>query len=336
VTSFERLRAVLSGEPADRVPNFDILMQFAAHFIGAPLSAYYLDHRVLVGANLAVLEAFRLDIVQTISDPYREANDLGSLVDFPADGLPVLKGAVLSNPGDLTRLKHVEPARGRRMADRLEAVNRLKDAARGRVPVMGWVEGALAEAATLRGVNALLLDLYERPDWVKELLEFTVQQEIRFAEAQVDAGADIVGLGDSIASQISPDMYREFALPYEKRIFQAVHAKGGLARLHICGNTSHIVEDMCATGAEIIDLDHLVDLVRARRDAGPAQALCGNFDPVSVMLQGAPDDVRNAVRRNLVDGGPRLFSAGGCEIPDKTPHENLRAQAEVLAGTDVP
>jgi uroporphyrinogen-III decarboxylase len=52
--------------------------------------------------------------------------------------------------------------------------------------------------------------------------------EIAFARAQVEAGADIIGLGDAVASQISPAMYRRFALPYEQRIFQAVHQMGGL------------------------------------------------------------------------------------------------------------
>ena len=77
MNSYERFTARLRGQPVDRLPNFDIFMTRAAHHIGQPLSRYYLDHRVLVEANLAVLEAFDLDIVQAISDPYREASDLG-------------------------------------------------------------------------------------------------------------------------------------------------------------------------------------------------------------------------------------------------------------------
>ncbi len=328
--SCRRLTRRLRGEAVDRPPNLDIMMTFAAHYIGQPLARYYLDHRVLCAANLAVLEAFSLDIVQAISDPYREAADLGAEVEFPEDGLPICKSPLLREPGDLARLRPLEPAGGRRMGDRLAAVQRLRSEVGGSVPVMGWVEGALAEAADLRGAGQLLVDLYDRPEWVRDLLERCAEVEIAFARAQVRAGADIVGLGDAIGSQVAPSMYREFALPYEQRIFAAVHELGALARLHICGNTTHILPAMAESGADIVDVDWMVELGRAAEAVGGRAALCGNFDPVAVMLQGTPDGVRRAVLGCLERGGPRSLSAAGCEIPDGTPHENLRAQADAL------
>ena len=78
MNSYERTMARLAGQPVDRPPNFDIMMQFAAHYIGQPLAKYYLDYRVLCAANFAVQEAFDLDILQAISDPYREAADCGA------------------------------------------------------------------------------------------------------------------------------------------------------------------------------------------------------------------------------------------------------------------
>jgi MtaA/CmuA family methyltransferase len=332
MNSLQRMRAALSGGPADRVCNFNIMMQFASHFIGEPLSGYYQDYTVLCEANIAVLEEFELDIVQAISDPYREAYDFGAEITFPEDGLPVCKRPLISEPSDLNRLRRTSPETGKRMSDRLEAVRFLREAVGDDVPVMGWVEGAVSEAATLRGVNALLTDLVERPEWVKELLSFVADNQVAFARAQAEAGAHIIGLGDSIASQISAALYREFALPHERRIFDAVHDAGALGRLHICGNTTHLLNDMPKTMADIIDLDWMVGLAEARKTCGAQQALCGNFDPVSVMLQGTPAQVRQSVLRNLADGGARFFSAAGCEIPDQTPHPNLRAQAEALAG----
>ena len=99
MNAYERFTCRLAGEPVDRPPNFDIFMTFAAHYIGQPLSHYYLDHRVLVDANLAMVEAFNIDLVQAISDPYREACDLGLQVDFPEDALPVAAEPLLSEPG---------------------------------------------------------------------------------------------------------------------------------------------------------------------------------------------------------------------------------------------
>ena len=330
LTSYERFKRRLGGEPVDRTPNFNIMMTFAAHFINQPLSRYYQEFRILAEANLAVQEAFDLDILQVISDPYREAADFGLQVSFPEDDLPIAKDPLLMDPKDLAKLKSPESGSGQRMSDRLEAIRYLRERQGGQVPIMGWVEGALAEAVDLRGVNNLLLDLTVRPDWVYELLEQIVDVEIEFAKAQVEAGADIIGLGDAIASQISPKMYQEFALPYEKRIFDAVHEVGGVARLHICGDTTHLLDEMPKSQGDIIDIDWMVDIDQAREAFAGSAALCGNFDPVAVMLQGNPNLVMQAVLDCQNRGGTNYFSAAGCEIPDQTPAKNLLAQAEIL------
>ncbi len=327
----ERVRRRLRGEVVDRRPNFDIHMQRAAHHAGRPLSRYYRDHRVLVEANLAVLDAFALDLVQAISDPYREASDLGLEVDWPEAGVPLRRAPLFACPDDAARLPRVAPEDGRRMSDRLDAVRLLHERVGGTVPVMGWVEGAFALAGVLRGDTHLLLDLHDRPEWLRDLLGRLVELGTAFARAQVAAGADVVGLGDSMGSLVSPRQYREFVLPYEQRVFAAVREAGAIPRLHICGDTRHLLADMARSGAEIVDLDWMVDLGEAVRAFGPeGPAPCGNFDPVAVMLQGTPETVDSAVRSCAAAGGPRHFSAAGCEIPDRTPDANLLAHARAL------
>jgi MtaA/CmuA family methyltransferase len=331
VNSLERFRARLKGQPTDRPPNFDIMMAFAVRQAGRKLSDFFLDYRALADINLGTVEKFGLDIAQTISDPYREAADLGMNVEFPEDGLPLRRDVLIHEPADFARIQFPDPRNGRRMSDRIEAVRLMHDRTRGEIPVMGWVEGAMAELNVLRGDTALMMDLYDRPEWVEECLEVITGFEIEFAKAQIEAGAHIIGLGDAITSQISPPMYEKFALPYEKRIFAAVHEMGAVARLHICGNTGRIVRQMAESGADIVDLDWMVDLNTAAgiyRENGPA--IVGNFDPVKIMLRGTPEEIESEVLRCLRVGGPRTISAPGCEIPDGTPPENLQIQARVL------
>jgi MtaA/CmuA family methyltransferase len=330
MNSYERTFLRLQGKPVNRPPNFDIMMTFAAHYIKQPLSRYYLDYHVLCDANLAVQQALGLDIVQVISDPYREAADFGLEVEFPDDWLPLRKVPLLKDPSDLAKLPRPDPTQSRRMSDRLEAVRSFREQVGGQVPIMGWVEGALAEAVDLRNLTDISMDFYDHPSWLEELLERCVEVEIAFARAQVLAGADIIGLGDAVASQVSPKMYRTFALPYEQRIFSAVHALGATTRLHICGNTTSILLDMLQSGADIIDLDWMVDLQQAAKVFSGGPALCGNFDPVTVMYQGTPSQVRQAVLDCLDWAGPCSISAAGCEIPDGTPIENLLAQKQAL------
>ena len=215
------------------------------------------------------------------------------------------------------------------MSDRVAAVRYYRERAGGVVPIMGWVEGALAEAADLRGLSSLLVDLCDEPEALEEVLEQCTETAIAFARAQIAAGADIIGLGDSVASQISPKMYKQFALPYEQRIFSAVHQTGALTRLHICGNISKLLPFVAQSGADIVDIDWMVDIGAASQICATS-AVCGNFDPVAVMLQGSPETVRQAVNLALDLGGSRCFSMAGCEIPEETPRANLEAHFHAL------
>lgn len=331
MNAYERFRARLAGEPVDRPPNFDIVMTFGAKHIGRRLSDYYCDWRVLCAANLAMVEDFEIDIVQAISDPFRETADFGAEIEFPEDDLPLSLVPLLQDYEDLKRLKSPDPATGRRMSDRLEALRHFRSQVGGQVPIMGWVEGAFAEAADLRGIQSLMTDTIENPGFVIDLLERCVEVEIAFAQAQIAAGADIVGLGDAAASLINPRMYARFALPYQQRIFAAIRAAGGVGRLHICGRTTHLLPLMAQAGADIIDVDWMVDYGQAAQVfTEQSVAVCGNFDPVAVMLQGTPALVRASVQACLEAGGPRSFSAAGCEIPLATPPANLRAHTPAL------
>lgn len=72
LAAYERMTRCLNGEAVDRPPNFDIFMTFAVRRTGKTQRAYYLDHRVLVEANMLMLEQFGSDIAQAISDPFSE------------------------------------------------------------------------------------------------------------------------------------------------------------------------------------------------------------------------------------------------------------------------
>ena len=120
-------------------------------------------------------------------------------------------------------------------------------------------------------------------------------------------------------------MYRQYVLPLEQKIVAAVHEAGAAAKLHVCGNISNHVGSMALTGTDIIDVDWMVSLDRARADVGDDVTLCGNFDPAGVLLQGTPPEVAEAARQNIEAGGTRFILMPGCEVPPGTPEENIRA-----------
>jgi MtaA/CmuA family methyltransferase len=213
------------------------------------------------------------------------------------------------------------------MADRLAAIAELYRAVGHECPVLGWVDMPFAESCSLVGVSEFMLLLHDHPTLAHEVLEAVTQIEIDFALAQLEAGAIMIGTGDAAASLISPPAYREFALPYEQRVTEAIHAAGGLVKLHICGNTSRLLEDMITSGADLYNVDHLVPFERACAAYGAAGACFkGNLDPIGDMMEATPEGCRQAaVERMRQAEGMRFMLSAGCEIPAAVSDEVMMA-----------
>jgi MtaA/CmuA family methyltransferase len=325
MTPKERIYATIRGEAPDRPAVTPIFMSWAAGFIGRTYRNYYLDGDVLVEAQLAVAKAFHLDQVSAISDPWREASAYGMEFDYPEQGVGRPRRVLLQSPQDVARIKPFTLEKAERPAQRVESIRKMAQAVSRTRSVLGWAEGPLAVYADLRGVESMFLDLIDSPQMYLQAAEIIIENQIRFAQAQVAAGADMIGVGDSVASLISPPMYRQFVQPFEKRLFDAIHAAGATVKLHVCGDISHSIRFMAETGCDIIDVDWMVPLDEARTAVGPGVTLAGNFDPSAILLQGTPQDVADAARRNIEMGGQRFILQPGCEVPPGTPEPNIRA-----------
>ncbi len=338
MSSRERIQAHLKGEPVDRLPFMPITMMFASDQIGRKYLDYVKDHRVLVEGQLATAEAFGIDYVSCISDPTREACDCGSGVVFFDDQPPGIdeENVLISTPEVLLGLEIPDPTAEGRMLDRLRAAQLFRESVGGDKLIEGWVEGPLAEAADLRGINQIMLDLIDDPGFVHDLLQFTVDMALEFARHQIEAGVDLIGIGDAAASLIGPDLYREFVWPQEKKLVDGIHAMGGLVRLHICGDTSQILDQMGSLGCDIVDLDYMSSLGDGRAQMGVGQTLLGNIDPVADLMQeGDPEKVYRSVEACHRAAGRQFIVGAGCEVPRGTPVENLRAMGEYAKGHPV-
>lgn len=329
MTGKERVLKSLDGEAVDHLPLMPITMMFAADTSGIRYRDYARDHRVLAEAQLRIAEEYHLDYVSTISDPAREAADLGAEVQYFDDQPPAIveSRALLADKGHLSQLKLPDPATPGRMRDRVEGVALLAARVGSDKIVEGWVEGPCAMAADLRGLNTLMLDFYDDPHFVEDLFAFVVAMETEFARAQVQAGATLIGIGDAAASLIGPRLYSSFVLPQEMRMVHDIKNMGCRVRLHICGNTRKILRGMGQTRADIVDIDFLVPLDEARAAMGTDQVLLGNIDPVRQLRDGSPESIGAALATCHQQAGARYIVGAGCEVPRGTPRENLLAMS---------
>lgn len=315
---------VCEGQMASRTPVTPILMAWAAHLIGRSYRDYQLDYRVLVEAQTRSAEILGIDQVSAISDPWREADAMGAKLIYPTEGVGQPQGHLLEGDLDPSCVPKLDPHLGERTLDRLKGVEGLAGASRGRWSVLGWVEGVFAELCDLRNLQDVMLDLYDEPDSAKAVMDRILENEIAFALAQIQAGADMIGVGDAAASLLSPHQFREFVQPYEIKLIEAIHGAGAKVKLHICGNTTKLLHLMVETGADIIDVDWMVDLEAALPAADGRCVIAGNLDPVRIIRNGTPDLVRREVDTVLETAAGRPFILQpGCEVPPGTPIENL-------------
>ena len=327
MNSYDRYTAVLQGRPIDFLPRTPILMQYAAEHVGEDYAGFASDFRVLVAANLACAAEFGMDQVSCISDPYRETQGFGASVEYIKTGPPISTHPLKENK-DFGTLMKPDPMVSERMLDRVNAARSFKKQCKENISVLGWIEGPAAEAADLRDVSDFLLDLAMDEPYACDLMDICLETGIALAQAQVTAGADTLGIGDAIASQVSPDMYERLIQPREKTLVQSIKNMGAYVKLHICGNITRLLPGIADLGVDILDVDHMVDMQTAREAVGIEVALAGNLDPVSGILQGTPEKIQTYVRKTYDTVGNPFIVNAGCEIPSGTPPQNLKALCE--------
>jgi MtaA/CmuA family methyltransferase len=331
----ERILALLDGQTVDRTPLMPITMMYAADEAGVQYGDYATDYRVLVAAQITTAEAYDFDYVSVISDPAREAADCGADVQFFDDQPPAINesNALLADKAALGSLTIPDPHGDGRMGDRVRAAALFREQVGGEKLIEGWVEGPCAESADLRGINTLMLDFYDDPEFVRRLFDFVLEMGLRFARAQIEAGVDLIGVGDAAASLIGPQLYEQYVWPYEKRLVDGLHEMGAKVRLHICGNINSILEPIGRLGCDIVDLDFMVPVADARQAMGPDQVLLGNIDPVRVLRDGTPASVTRAIAECHRQADTPYIIGAGCEVPRGTARENVLALTEYARST---
>ena len=329
ITSLQRVRNTLSGSPVDHLAVQPMLMMFAAKHAGMAFIDYTRDGRKMAEAQLKVAEDFEVDCLLSCSDPAREVIDIAGdgSVDWFTDQGPAINEnrAALAEKSRLRQFKLPNPLGGGRMHDRVQSIEFMRRRAGPDSSIVGWVEGPLALAAELRGLNTIMVDFADDPAFVRDLFDFTAEVAIGYAPAQIAAGADTIGMSDAAASMIGPELYAEFLWPAQRRVFEFLKANHPqvIRRQHMCGNTTALAAKMRELPVDIYEIDFPADLPHIRRQLGDSRVICGNVSTITDLLEGSPDTVYEACRRCHEICGRFHIVGGGCEVSPLTPPDNL-------------
>jgi uroporphyrinogen decarboxylase len=287
------------------------------------------DGDKMAAALLHAAQRFGWDGINPGSDVAVEGEALGSTAEYPDEGPPHVTRPGLTDPSDLARLGVPNPLRAGRMPVVIRATEICAREAGGEIYNLPVIMGPLNCASQLRGVDQVLLDTADRPEFVAELLDFCTEVVTEYGKALIDAGAHGILVGEALCSpgMISPAFYRS-VVSRQRRLVEALRQHGAQhVLLHICGNVKRILPAMVETSADIFDLDWQVNLAEAKCVCGPARVtIRGNLDPAAVLLHGTPETVYRKSVEAIRAGGDRGFILGsGCDVAPGTPHENLDA-----------
>ncbi len=329
MNSYERYMGMVRGQSVDFVPRIPLMMHFVAKYAQVTYADFARDAAVFADAKIHLARRFGYDLVDLLCDPWRETSAFGGQITYMEHTIPRCTHP-LEHDRDFDSLATPDPAVSERLLTAIEALRRFHEWGHGRWAITGWVEGPAAEAADLRGVTNFMLDLLDDEIYANELMSLCVDTAIRYADAQIDAGADTIGVGDAVVSQISPRTYGQLIFAQEKRLVDALHEAGALVRLHICGDITPHLPVIAELGVDIIDCDWQVDLQHARKVLGRRVTLTGNLDPVHAVMQSTPQRIRAGFRELYQKVGPPYFVNAGCEIPQDTPIANLEALCEPI------
>lgn len=336
----ERISAALAGRFADRAPVMLHNFMMAAKEAGYTQEEFRNDPHKLADSFKRAIEKYEYDGIVVDLDTATLAGALGVPVDFPVDEPARTSKGLLDRLEDVEQLPPPNVENYRYIQIWLESVRLLKEYFKDEIYIRGNCDQApFSLASQLRGIEHWMLDLFDE-ERVMPLLEYCTTATIQFIDLMAQTGADMLSNGDSPASPdlISPAMYRKFALSYEQRIAEAAHQHGLPYTLHICGDTTRILEDMLVTGADAVELDYKTDITHAYALFKDKIVFIGNLDPSGVLALGSVDEVvqKTGELLALYADSPRFILNAGCALPKTTPPENIFAMMNVVRHRSAP
>jgi uroporphyrinogen decarboxylase len=329
----DRLLRACRREPVDRTPVW--MMRQAGRYLKE-----YRDIR----ANVGFLELCKnTDLAAEVSlQPYRILG-VDAVIFFSDILIPVEAMGVdvsLTDKGP----EIGEPIRSQRAVDGLRIpdpaaevpfvgsiIKKLRNDLQDQVPLIGFagapwtLASYMIEGGGSKSFAEIKSLAYREPRILHLLLDKLASTIGSYLLYQIESGVQVIQLFDTWAGELNRSDYEEFALPYTKKIFDAVGSR--VPRILYLNSTSAILEAMATSGADVISVDWRISIAEARRRVGNHVALQGNLDPC--VLLGSKERIVAKTKEILEQAGPtgHILNLGHGILPP-TPVENARAFIE--------
>lgn len=330
LTPKERVMAFLQGKPIDRIPCMPIVTSNSSHLIGKTINEFQLDSKVMADSYIAAYERYKYDLSYLFTNTSYVAEAMGQELVYYDDEPACTHNPIIQSREDLHKIKVADKNDGK-FPILFEALDMLNEKVGDEVITAVCFSGPLSTAATLRGTQNFIKEMYNDPELCMDLLKMTTESCKNFMKECIEHNAlPIILEPISSGSILSPKLYKKFSSPFTKELVDLAHEMKSLIALHICGKTHKIIDLMADTKADILSID-ICDLSVAREKVAGKAAILGNITPADELLFGTREDIMGACKRVLEEmegykGG--FILSTGCEIPKKVSFENIDAMMD--------
>lgn len=316
-----------------KVPFSPTIFEHSAAFIGRTPSEVAVNGLLLEEAHIKAYEKYRHNIITVGIDVYNiEAEALGCKIKYHDDySIP---GAV-SHPWanyDYTDNIDFSIEKGRiKMV--LNAAEHIKLKLGSMTNVAVGICGPFSIAAELVGYENIIMDCVAEGEKTKSLLNEILDFQKKYSDEIISRDLGTV-IFESWASPplISPGIYREYALPFEKELISHLKSRGAVfVPLVIGGDTTPIVDDIISTGTSVLLADYMVDIgLFIEKASKVGLAVRGNIDPK--LIEGAAEEEIIHCVKKILDkaNGYSKFILGTGVVPYNTPPNNILAIIDYL------
>jgi uroporphyrinogen decarboxylase len=322
------------GVPS-RVPAFPLCISYDNFHFGITHERWRNDPRVMLELARRAIGEFDYDVYMLHPDDLIEYEGTGIGIQFAEHLPPAVKTYLPANQETLASLR-IPPdlLTSGRMAAHLEGLSAIKERFGDSICLAGRIAAPFSTLTLVLGIEATLMLMLEDPALLKRYMEFFLEYNDVVGAAQLAAGADVLWLGDCVATShfISPQQYRDFAAEFADAAGRRIREHGGIVFYH--GNEKSIphLKIMAGLSFDTINIGEGVDIAEVKREIGGRVCIMGNLDTINDLQPKSPEEVEQVVRE-IVEaakpGGGYIFCTGE-GVADSTPAENVRAMMRAV------
>jgi uroporphyrinogen decarboxylase len=330
LTEKKRVDLVFKGLYPDKVPvDIQGLVNVAPRLLGFTRKEMATDPLKAAEARIKTWEKVRTDLtaVGIYSLPMSQA--AGNKCGLDEEGMPYVKKRFLEEKSNLVKMNIPEPEKDAPLPYTLEVCKTVGSALKEEAAVRGFLVLPWTLASQLRGIEKLIYDTVDDPNFVHEVMRFCTEYIKMFGSEILDAiGEGVFGIytADPFAgcSVISPQIYNDFVKPYQEEVVKYFKEKQTSVTFHVCGYIDPIMEEIVSTGIDAMSMDEGSSLEKMFEASKGKVVVIGNLPPM-LFAEGTKEEFEEAVRKSMetASGNSKYILASGCAIPPHTPIENL-------------